>query len=335
MKYLALTIAVLLALSLCTLAIDSKIRIRAYRKILNEVIEKNGHFISEYAKTNLGSIDISKFTVKDAELALQPQSGTWDEFEVDLKFIEGKGFHLALNDFSYKLTGQVNKDDATLTGNLDKISFDLSITNTENKEGSLFSADNLPQFDIGNYVAEFDKKSIKWDIQNQENLSEDLEEKTFEWLNAALEGQVIAAKIILNNAQKYIAEYLASNIDSSTFEGSLSFSELKVFSDYAELGLLTSFDLSGHEEYEVRDVDSKAEEAGDDRNAIEVVFDENMINSGLHTAFHQDSEFSLRSILRVDDPENEYAATFDALLMTNIVSQGWKEIEKEFGKEKK
>jgi hypothetical protein len=335
MKYLSIAIAVLLALSVLTFAIDSKIRIRIYRKTLHEVIEKNGLLISDYASTDLGTIDISKLTVKDAVLSLQPQSGSWDDFEIDLKFIEGKGFHLALNDFSYTLTGKVNSKDATLAGNLDKISFDLEIKNSEHKDDGLFSADNLPQFDISNYKADFDQKSIKWDIEGDQKLEDDLSQKTHEWLNAALEGQVIAAKFILNNGQKYIAEYLASSIDSSTFEGSLSFSEVKFFDDYAELGLVTSFDIQGGEDYEVRDVDGKAELAGDDRNAIEIVLDENMINSGLHTAFHHDSDFSLRSILRTDSDDNEYAATFDALLMTSVIAQGWKEIELEFGEDKK
>lgn len=50
--------------------------------------------------------------------------------------------------------------------------------------------------------------------------------------------------------------------------------------------------------------------------------------------FHMDHSVGLRKSLRVDDPSNEYGSMFDNVLMTQVVSQAWKELDSEFGADK-
>lgn len=317
-------------------AIDSKIRFRIYKKTLHEMLEKNGPFISEYTTASLGTVDISDISMKDTVLSIFPQSGSYEDFETDLKFVEKEGIEVGLNEFQFELKGKVDEKDATLTGKIERIFIKLSIKKAE--EGSSifsFSASNLPQFEIDNLDVEFEKDTIKWNIGGEEKIDDDLLEKTLTWLNATIEGQMIAAKFILNGAQQKLAEYITQNVDMNTYKGKISFSEITFYGEYAEMSIITSYDLENEGGYKVRDTEPIAELAGDDSNAIELVFDENIINTGLYAAFHADSDFSLRKILRIEEPDNEYAQMFDTVLQTHVVGQAWKEIEKEFGKDKK
>jgi hypothetical protein len=339
MKLTPLFLLLLVALAAATPTLDSTVRFRIYRKTLHEVLEKNGKFISEFTTTDLGTVDIGDFTVNDAKLTVLPQSGTFEDFEADLKFLAGKGIHLSLNEFKFELLGTQEGKPVTLTGNLDKISLNLLVKNSEKdsstKSSSIFDANSIPQFELEDFEAEFEEGSIKWKIDGTASDDQELIKNTRVWLDAAIKGQMIAAKIIVNSAQRYISDYLTSNLNEDTFQGSVSIDALTFTEEYAELGFVSSFDIHEGETKNIRDVDSFASEAQDDSNAIEIVFDENLINAALHSAFHSDASFSLRKTLRLEDPENEYAQMFDAILVTNVISQAWKELETEFGADKK
>lgn len=333
-----LLVAVLFLAIICQSdAIDSTIRFRIYKKTLHEILEKNGPFVSEYTNSHLGSVDVADIAMKDSVLSIFPQSGSYDEFETDLKFIDREGIELGFNEFQFELKGLVEGKDSTLKGNIERIFIKLAVKKSEKKEGGVlsFSSKDLPEFDIQNLDVEFEKESIKWIIDGQEKMDNDLLNKTLKWLNQAIEGQMIAAKFIINSAQRKLADYITQNVDMETYKGKLSFSEIAFFEDYAEMSIISSFDVAEEGSYKVRETEALAENAGDKINAVEVVFDENIINTGLYAAFHSDADFSLRKILRVEEPENEYAKMFDTVLKTQVVGQGWNQIEEEFGKDKR
>lgn len=336
MKSILLLAILLLAMICQSGAIDSTIRFRIYRKTLHEILEKNGPFVSEYTTTSLGSVDVGDIAMKDSQLSVFPMSGSYDDFETDLKFIDKEGIELGFNEFQFELKGLVEGKDSTLKGNIERIFIKLAIKKSEKKEGTLsFSSSDLPEFDIQNLDVEFEKDTIKWIIDGEEKMNDDLLDKTLKWLNSAIEGQMIAAKYIINSAQQKLADYITQNVDMETYKGKLSFSEITFYEDYAQMSIISSFDVTEEGSYKVRETEPLAENAGDSINAVELVFDENIINTGLYAAFHSDTDFSLRKILRIDEAENEYAQMFDSVLKTQVVGQAWSQIEQEFGKDKR
>lgn len=142
-------------------------------------------------------------------------------------------------------------------------------------------------------------------------------------------------KMIVNSAQSYIADYLSSTVDQETFKGKISFSSITFHEEFAELGVISRFDEVENEHYEGTEAKDLPKYNWDDQTAVEILFDENIINSALHSAFHNDGEFGLRDLLSIKDPNNQYSKMFDAVLVTNVISQAWKEIETEYGKNKK
>ena len=141
--------------------------------------------------------------------------------------------------------------------------------------------------------------------------------------------------VVVNKAQTLIAEYLASTVDPETFQGSISFSNIIFHSEYLELGVISSFKDNEEEEYKDRTQKILPEVTDEEGTAVEILFDENIINTGLHSAFHTDGEFTLRDVLGTEDPDNEYSEMFKAVLLTNVVGQGWKEIETEYGRDRR
>jgi hypothetical protein len=333
---IVLAIFVIAALIQIGTPVDSTIRFRLYKKALHEIMEKNGPFISEYTTTSIGSVDVENISMVDSVLSVYPQSGSYEDFETELKFIEGKGAEVTFNEFQFELSGKVNEQNGLLIGNIEEIFIKLSVKkNDDENKSSSFSTNDLPEFEIDNFDVKFDEDTIKWTVDGEEKTGDDLKAATLKWLDEAIKAQMIVTKYILNLTQQKVAEYVTSSLDMDNFEGTLSFSEITFYDDYLEMSVITSFLVKDEENYNTRETEALAENAGDDVNAAEIVFDENIINTGLYAAFHSDKDFSLRSILRLDDPTNEYGQMFDAVLKTQVVGQAWKEIINEFGEDKK
>jgi HSP20 family molecular chaperone IbpA len=303
-----------------------------YKKALHEILEKNGPFISEYTTTNIGSIEVEDISMKDAVLSVFPQSGSFEDFETFLKFVEGKGAELTFSEFQFDLVGQFGGKTGLLTGKIEEIFIKLNVVKTEKEKES---STDLPEFDIENFEVKFEEDTIKWKIDGEEKTGEALHKATLAWLKNAIKAQMIVAKFVINTAQSKIEDYLTNSINLDDYKGNLSFSEIKFFEDYIEMSLITSLTVEDEDGYKMRVNEALAENAGENENAIEVVFDENIINTGLYAAFHSDGEFGLRKVLRLDEPDNEYASMFEAVLKTQVVGQAWKEIQNEFGENKR
>lgn len=334
MRSIAFTLCFVLMLACFTEAIDSQINFRIYRKTLQDIIDKNAPLISDYTKADLGTVDIGEITVEDAMLNIFTEE---NEFESSVKFIAGEGFQLNIDDILFELTGKINGKDSVLRGEVESLFLKLSVKNSEKERDTSvrFDVESLPELDISDYSVKIKSETIKWTIGEKENDDDNLTKATSAWIEAAIEANMRLINIIVNSAQTYVAEYLTSTVDEDTFRGSLSFSKIVFSEEFAQLGLISSFKDEGDEHFVERS-DKELPEVPDDENAaVQILFDENIINSGLHSAFHADGEFGLRDILGTEDPENEYADMFKAVLLTNVVGQGWREIQDEYGGSKR
>lgn len=315
------------------LAIESKFRLRLYKKTIHEIIEKNGVLLSDYTTVPLGSVDVADIAMKDAHMEIIPGSGSFEDFESDLNFIEGTGAEIALNDFKFTLTGQVEGTDSKLEGSIEKIF--LRIVVQKQKEDKKSGSTTIPEFDIEDFKVTFDESTIAWTIGGEDRSGDELKAKTIEWLNQAIEGQLVAVKILINSAQKKLTDYINENMSMFEFSGNLDFSEIVFYENYLELVVSAQYPTEEFEGYKLRDTESLLREAGNEDNAVEVFFDENLINTGLYTAFELDSGFGLRKTMRIDEPDNEYGAMFDSIMMSQVVGQGWKELTQEYGENKR
>lgn len=334
MRSLALTLCIILMLSCFTKAIDSQINFRIYRKTVQEVLRKNAPIITKYTSASLGTVDIADLTIENTILSIVPES---EEIENKMNFVKNEGLEVTLEDLKFELTGTSEGSPVSLTGDVETLFFSLSIKNSEGEKNSdlLFDPESLPQFNIEKYEHKIDKSTFKWNINGEHNTDEKLLKATEEWIDAAIEGNMAVVKMIVNSAQSYIADYLSSTVDPETFKGKISFSSIIFHEEFAELGVISKFDEVENEHYEGTEAKDLPKYNGDDQTAVEILFDENIINSGLHSAFHNDGEFGLRDLLSIKDPNNQYSKMFDAVLVTNVISQAWKEIETEYGKNKK
>ncbi|CAI2364693.1 unnamed protein product [Moneuplotes crassus] len=334
MRSIAFTLCFVLMLACFTEAIDSQINFRIYRKTLQDIVDKNAPLISDYTKADLGTVDIGDITVEDAMLNIFTEE---NEFESSIKFIADEGFQLSIDDLLFELTGKVDGKDSVLRGDVESLFVKLSVKNSEKERDTSvrFDAGSLPQLDISDYSVKTKSETFKWTIGGEEKNDASLIKATSVWIDAAIQANMGMIKIIVNSAQTYVADYLTSTVDEDTFRGSLSFTKIIFNEEYAQLGLTSSFKDEGDEHFVERSDKDLPEVTDDENAAVQILFDENIINSGLHSAFHADGEFGLRDILGTEDPDNEYADMFKAVLLTNVIGQGWKEIQDEYGGSKR
>lgn len=330
MRSAGFVLCFILAMAAFIQAIDSQVSFRIYRKTLQEIIDKNAPLVSDYLVADLGTVDVGDLTIENAKLHVYTEEA---EFESQVKFLANQGLSLKINDLLFQLTGTSDGKEATLKGDVESLALTLSVKNSgkEKDPNARFDANTLPEFSILDHSANINGDSFVWTIGGEERKDDALNAATSAWINAAIQTNMAVIKVLANSAQTYIADYLSNTIDPETFQGKISFSEIEFHDEYAELGVISSFDS------DEEGTPSKAlpEVTGDENPAVQILFDENIINAGLHSSFHEDGEFTLRDVLQIDDPTNEYADMFKAILMTQVVGQAWAEIESEYGSEKK
>ena len=115
---------------------------------------------------------------------------------------------------------------------------------------------------------------------------------------------------------------------------SFSFSGVDFYDEYLEIAIESKVEIEKSDESLFRTSEEGVKSVGDKINALEMIFDENLINFWSYSLFQSDKSIGLRKVLRTEDKSNEYASVFDNILMTQVVSQAWNEMETEFGKDK-
>ena len=334
-----LSVALILAFVITeTHALSSKTRVRLYRKTIHEIIEKNGAFIADFASMELGSTQIGDKNIDDTLISIAPHGDENEELETELKFIEGTGIELTLNDFKINIKGKVEDKDLEINGDIESIFFRVVANKKKEEiksESSLFDFSSIPQFDIDDHKIKFNENSIKWTLSGHQLDDPNLTLQTVEWLNLSIKAQLNALKILFNASQQRLASYISEKLATSGEHAhSFSLSGVDFFEDYVEVSVESNVAVVEADESMFRTSEEGVKQAGDKINALEVVIDENLVNFWIYSLFQDDNSIGLRKTLRVDDKTNEYASVFDNILMTQVVSQAWNELDAEFGADK-
>ena len=132
-----------------------------------------------------------------------------------------------------------------------------------------------------------------------------------------------------------LQEYISTNLDfGKDLEGSLGLSNFDFYEDHIDIVFTSHFDEIGSESENLR-VTKLETFTHEEQHALEIMIDENFINSVLAALYHQDKSFGLREFLGADSATDQYSMIVAAVLKTNIVGEAWKEILDEFGPDKK
>jgi hypothetical protein len=324
-----------LVLSFCmqdVATLESKIRFRLYKKALQEVIEKNWGLMSEYAQFQVGDMDLSSIFIKDTQMSLFPED-VESGIEVKLEFVEGQGAQLEFNDFKIEASGSIEGKPTIVSADLE--TFIVKFVTVHDDSNSDSQKYNIPKVQIDDFKVEVDEESIKISVDGADQTTDELRAKVAEVIKLQTGAIKILLDLKISQANIQLVKFLTSSIDTDQIGGDIKLSDITFHDEYIEIGINAGYAADGEEVAEYRNTEELSESAKDTTKSVELVIDENILNTGLYSWFHENKGFSLREAVRVDDPTNEYGSMFDQVLMSQVLGQGWKEMVEEFGQEKK
>ena len=109
--------------------VDSKLKLKIYRRFLTEILEKNSKLVFEQATgITVPDIDLKgEELLTGVEMKIESDHADSDDFEIDLKLIEGQGIKIEISELSFEVkgTGYDSKDKIVISGTIDKASCTL------------------------------------------------------------------------------------------------------------------------------------------------------------------------------------------------------------------
>lgn len=278
---------------------------------------------------------LEDFLIKDAYLRLIPEDSK--ELDAKLQIIEGQGVEISIEEVKFEVAGNVEDGSKmTITGDIESVDIKVVLKSKDGrKEDDRTVQYNIPEFQIQTLTAKSDRDSIRVHLGDNDITTEKLKEVAEFNFNARVEVLSTLINLGLNGVNSQIADYAIENLALGNEHGDAKLSDIKFDTDYIEFGIDTSFEKSNDDDFKFRETSSLTAQAGDKTKALELIVDENIINTGLYTIFKTNQGFSLRKALRIDDPTNEYGSMFDQVLTTTVLSQGWRQMGEEFGDDRK
>jgi hypothetical protein len=108
--------------------------------------------------------------------------------------------------------------------------------------------------------------------------------------------------------KKEIADYMDKNMKlGEDFNGKIGLTGIEFFEEKLELTFTTHFEDLGNEPKKFREVTLNGERISQ-TSALEIMIDENLVNSIFAALYHLDYSFALRDLLGAADGSHEYSS---------------------------
>ena len=328
---LYLSLLLILLISTQVWSFESNVKLRIYRKALQEIIEKNWPLLSEYAQYDIGIVDLTSITMTDTTVRLYPAE-LEGELEAYLEFVPNEGIQLSLNEFKIEAKGKIGEVDSVLTADIDTMKSKITVKEVK-QDANQPNSYNIPQFKLDKFDVELNKDSIELLVGDESKINDELRDTAAIQFDNQIQGLKIVLETALNLGQSQMTDYVTENLDIESQDQDITMSVIEFYENYIELGIGIGFEPE-EGDYKLRKTSDLSEQAGDKTKAVEIAIDENILNTGLYTLYIKNKGFALREILRINEEDNEYGPMFDQVLKTNVLGQGWKEMEDEFGPDK-
>ena len=302
-------------------------KIRVYKKFLHEVIEKNTHILFQAVeKMQFGNLEIEDLDAEivEAGIKLAPASGSFDDYEVDFSF-ENDQISLALTDLVFTAYGKVKFEDKS------KGTKDISIKGEIREAGINISATEeirdgirYPNFEVGEVKVDIPSKQIK--IEGGEGMEDAIKTWIQTEIKARIELLKYGVELMETQLHKYIP-YTHELAGGLKIVAQMS-EKINIEDRYIEMSASTEVKGSGQElEVDEKTAASFMEDPNRGESAQILIY-EHAMNQFFLSLFHTESQMSLQERFAGQE-------IILKILTTHVLGQGYAELEKEFGKEKR
>ena len=177
----------------------------------------------------------------------------------------------------------------------------------------------------------FDENSISV-YRNDKNSAIDKTKKDqyHTWLKIQMEARINALNGLLGFVKSYVTDYVQTTVElGDGFNGDVGLVGFEFYEEYLEMDFNTIFTEIGDESEKLREVDMVGKTSGR-KASVEVLLDENFLNSILAALYHLDFKLNLREWAGANPDAHMYSDTVDGILKTHVLGQAWPELLKEF-----
>ena len=263
-----------------------------FRSTIEKFIETNAYVLESHSRFHIGTSRIGNYEVEDAFLTLTP-SVTTKGYVPKLEFIENQGIVVTYSDFHFEGEGKVQRKKAKFYGDIKTLKCSFRLAPPVNDHHKI---DLVPEFRMESVFIDYEQSTLAIEYEGKKTNSPGIKNHIKDWVKNSIDGQFNLARMFFAAAHNAVANLIESYMDMKFFKGSIRLTKFHFYPDYLDIGFNFEF-----EKYPDSEFISKVGRFNDvhkpNQEGVELIFDENIINTVLYAMYHLDREVSLRTML--------------------------------------
>lgn len=272
---------------------ESELKIHIFKNTISEFLQNNIQYAASYAKFPIKNSRIGKNEITNVMLTLTAQNNNIQNFVPELLLNQNEGIQAIWKNLTFLGVGESEKQEAKFYGKLKELKINFILTPPVNDNHKI---DIFPAFYVQSVFCDYDDSTITFEFKGMKSYGAGLKTQIKSWVREAIDTQWYLPHDMFETAHHAIANYISSKVELDKFDGKFRLSKMQFYSDHIEFGyrlLVNEYPDSPmiHKFGPFKDTHEGSEKG------IEVLFDENILNSILYLLYQNNFEFSMRDIL--------------------------------------
>lgn len=256
------------------------------------MISNNTFFFKEYSRFPIGSSRVGRNEVEDAFLTLIPEDPSG--YVPQIKFIANHGVEVLFSNITFYGEGRVKRSPATFYGKTKQIKCSFRLAPPFSDKHKI---DLIPDFRIDTVFVEFDDNLLVFEYNDEKITKPGIMNHVKEWVRNSIDGHFHLPRMAFASLHQMVAEYIESKLNLANFKGKINLLKIHFYEDYIDIGF--RFEFTKYEDSEfIHKTGIFKDSHESNQEGVELILDENIINTFFYAFYHLDDEFSVRALIK-------------------------------------
>lgn len=210
-----------------------------------------------------------------------------------IKFNEGEGIEFIFENLHFDGIGDVDSEKLQFFGDIKTLGINIRFAPPGQDQHKV---DLIPDLRVERVYADFSDENMGFELYGQNTNSPGIKSHIKEWVRNSIDTHAYKLREAFAILHAQIADMFTAIIDVDNFKGRIRLSKLHFFENYADIGVKFMFPKDPDS-----DIISKTgifkDQHTSSQEGIEVILDENVVNTILYAAYNINSKLSIRDDL--------------------------------------
>lgn len=270
----------------------SQFKVHLFKGTLEKFLDQNSYHLIEFFKFDVGRHRLGPNEFKNGKIQIFPKDPERG-YVPHIKLNEGEGLEVNFYDLHFDGTGTVGSKKGTFFGYIKSMRINFRFAPIVKDDHPI---DLIPDVRVERVFVDFDRKNMGITVDSEEASNPGISNHIQEWVRNSIERRASEIRKKLIDLHNSIADLISSKIDTKKFLGKVRLSKLHFYEDFVDIALRFSFP-----KYEDSDLKTKTGQFKDEhlpnQQGIEIVLDENVINTLIYGIYNLDYKLSMRQDL--------------------------------------